>query len=165
MFWRRDHLPGWSALCEKPLTPRLQARRWLRRLASAAMGLLLLLALAGDGHSQTETEGRMPGPSWGPPSDKPDRIDNMIPLGEGNDFMHAKLLMMLNSARQESLVKDTAKLLKLARQLNTEVAATNESSFTDEQLHKIAEIEKLARHVKEEMSLSVRDLPVDQYPF
>jgi hypothetical protein len=72
---------------------------------------------------------------------------------------------MLNAARQKSLVTDAAKLLKLARQLDAEVAAANGNSFTPEQLHKIARIEKLARNVKEEMSSSVRDSVMGADPF
>jgi len=84
-------------------------------------------------------------------------MDEMIPMPNGSDFMDVKVIMMRNAARQRSLVNDTAKLLKLAGELDKEVAATNQTAFTDEQLHKIAKIEKLARHVKEEMSMSVVD--------
>ena len=53
------------------------------------------------------------------------------------------------------MVADTNKLLKLAKELNDEVAASNPGSLTPEQLHKIAEIEKLARSVKERMTAAV----------
>ena len=50
------------------------------------------------------------------------------------------------------MVADAGKLLKLAQELNDEVAASNTGSLTPEQLRKIAEIEKLARSVKERMT-------------
>ena len=50
------------------------------------------------------------------------------------------------------MVSDTNKLLKLARELNDEVAAKNAAALTPDQLHKIAEIEKLAHSVKEKMA-------------
>jgi hypothetical protein len=68
-------------------------------------------------------------------------------------------LQMLNVVRQRSMVADAAKLLKLARQLDAEVAAGNAGSLTAEQLHKIAQIEKLAHNVKIAMSTSVRGVP------
>jgi hypothetical protein len=71
-----------------------------------------------------------------------------------------KRLRLLNAERQKSIVSDTEKLLKLARELNDEVAGSNSSSMTDAQLRKVAEIGKLARSVKEKMSFSVGPYPV-----
>ncbi len=58
----------------------------------------------------------------------------------------------LNNERQKEMVSDTNKLLKLAKELNDEIAAKNAGALTLDQLHKIAEIEKLARGVKEKMA-------------
>jgi hypothetical protein len=55
------------------------------------------------------------------------------------------------------MVADAAKLLKLAQALNDELAA-QPGDPTPAQLRKMAEIEKLARSVKEDMSTSVRGL-------
>jgi hypothetical protein len=68
-------------------------------------------------------------------------------------------LRALNAERQKQMVADTNKLLKLARELNDEVASTSEESFTPDQLHKIAEIEKLARSVRERMTTAVGEAP------
>lgn len=69
----------------------------------------------------------------------------------------------LNLARQKSLVSDTNKLLQLARELNTEIAAANAESLTPIQERKLAEIEKLAHNVKDKMSdASVGAPPVPQ---
>lgn len=76
-----------------------------------------------------------------------------------------KLLRALNADRQKSLVSDTNKLLRLVNELNAEIARTNTSSLTQGQLHKLAEIEKLAHNVKEKMSTSVRGTPAFSAPF
>ncbi len=60
----------------------------------------------------------------------------------------------LNADRQKSLVSDTEKLLKLAKQLNSEIETSNQNELTQVQLREIADIEKLARNVKEKMSTS-----------
>jgi hypothetical protein len=74
-------------------------------------------------------------------------------------------LKAINAARQKSLVSDTNKLLKLANELNAEIARSNAGTLTPEQLHKVAEIEKLARNVKEKMTTPVMGLePPGMYP-
>jgi hypothetical protein len=73
-----------------------------------------------------------------------------------------KRLRALNMARQKSMVSDSDKLLRLATELNSEIAAGNGGALNLEQLRKVAEIEKLAHNVKEKMSTSVRGVQV--YP-
>jgi hypothetical protein len=63
-------------------------------------------------------------------------------------------LRALNSERQKSLVSDTAKLLKLARQLDAEIASNPSDELTPEELRKIGDIEKLAHNVKAKMAQS-----------
>jgi hypothetical protein len=82
-------------------------------------------------------------------------------IGQGDPGAERQL-RMLNAERQKELVADTNKLLKLAQQLNAEIGSTNPASLTPDQLHRIAEIEKLARSVKEKMSTSVRGGPMFQ---
>jgi hypothetical protein len=60
----------------------------------------------------------------------------------------------MNVERHKSLVSDTDKLVKLARQLDTEIASNPSDELTPEQLHKVAEIEKLAHNVKAKMAQS-----------
>jgi len=50
------------------------------------------------------------------------------------------------------MISDSDKLLKLARELNEEVAKENTGTLTLDELHKIAEIEKLARNVRQRMT-------------
>ncbi|MGA3370585.1 MAG: hypothetical protein ABSC48_02370 [Terracidiphilus sp.] len=71
----------------------------------------------------------------------------------------ARQLRAFNAERQKSMVSDTNKLLKLARELDEEVNSTKPDSLTAAQLRKVAEIEKLARSVKEKMSASARGVP------
>jgi len=85
-------------------------------------------------------------------------------VGGGNDTQQGseqdeRLLRAMNADRQKSMVADANKLLKLAKELNAEIARTNPDALTAEQLHKMAEIEKLARNVREKMSISVRGPP------
>jgi hypothetical protein len=65
----------------------------------------------------------------------------------------------LNIERQKEMVSDTNKLLKLARELNTEISSSNSDSLTPAQLRKVAEIEKLAHSVKGKMSTSAQSTP------
>ncbi|HVZ82191.1 MAG TPA: hypothetical protein VG893_00855 [Terracidiphilus sp.] len=77
------------------------------------------------------------------------------PLDEpdtGDPIMRERQVRALNAARQKSLVADTDKLLRLARELNTEIATSSESALTPIQARKLAEIEKLAHSVKDKMS-------------
>jgi hypothetical protein len=50
------------------------------------------------------------------------------------------------------MVSDTDKLLKLAKELNEEVAAQNTGTLTSAEMRKIADIEKLARNVRQMMT-------------
>lgn len=75
--------------------------------------------------------------------------------GDYDPTVRERQLNALNNERQKELVSDTNKLLKLAKELNEEVAANNSSTLTDDQLHKIAQIEKLARGVKQKMAEGV----------
>ncbi len=66
---------------------------------------------------------------------------------------------LLNIERQKAMVSDADKLLKLARQFNAEMLATNPDSLTPAQVRLLNEMEKLARSVKSKMSNPVRLTP------
>lgn len=53
--------------------------------------------------------------------------------------------------QQKKMVKDTYKLVDLARKLNTEVAKQNGAALTPAELREVAQIEKLARSVRSKM--------------
>lgn len=80
----------------------------------------------------------------------------------GDLIWQERQLRALNADRQRELVKDTNKLLKLARELDAEIGSTNPDSLTSDQIRRIEEIEKLARSVKEKMSTCVNGLPMYQ---
>ena len=89
-----------------------------------------------------------------------DQVDQrpQNPFGElGNDdpVFAEKRLRALNEERQKNIVSDTAKLLKMVRELNSEVESGDPAGFTPEQVREISEIEKLAHSVKEKMSFAV----------
>lgn len=85
-------------------------------------------------------------PGYNPPFENSDDYDVVAAEKRAN---------ALNIERQKQMVSDTNKLLKLARELNEEVAAQNTGALTYEQLQKVAKIEKLARSVKERMAEGV----------
>jgi hypothetical protein len=71
----------------------------------------------------------------------------------------AKRLRALNADRQKSMISDAEKLVKLARQLDAEVASNPRDELTPSELHKLAEIEKLARNIKSKMAMSFTGSP------
>ena len=91
-------------------------------------------------------------------------ISGPRPFGTGgatetDPVFAAKRLRALNAERHKSMVSDTDKLVKLARQLDAEIASNSSDDLTPEELHKVAEIEKLARNVKAKMAQSFDDGP------
>lgn len=66
--------------------------------------------------------------------------------------MEHRRLQSLNAKRQQSLLADTDRLVKLAAQLNTAINSTQQDQLTVDQLRAVAEIEKLAKSIREKMS-------------
>jgi hypothetical protein len=60
----------------------------------------------------------------------------------------------LNADRYKSMVSDTEKLVKLARQLDAEIASNPTDGLTPEEFQKLVAIEKLAHNVKTKMAQS-----------
>jgi hypothetical protein len=60
-----------------------------------------------------------------------------------------------NAERKKQIAEDSAKLLKLATDLKTEVDKTNKDTLSLNVIRKADEIEKLAHDVKEKMKLTV----------
>ena len=84
--------------------------------------------------------------------------------GSPDDPDQARRVRMLNAERQKSLVADTVKLLKLANELNLEMAKEDGSAPTQAELREVADIEKLARNVKEKMKITVIGGPIYRNP-
>ena len=122
---------------------------------SLAVGLALVLGISVAGQS----------PFAQFPSSNNGRSEQRSPDSTGGQFGQdsnspdKKRMRLLNAERQKSLISDTEKLLKLARELNNEVSENDSTSMNDAQLRKVAEIGKLAHNVKEKMSYSVGGFP------
>jgi hypothetical protein len=124
-------------------------------LFAGGMALALALLAVGTAHAQ-----------GGPPVIHPPLAQPVNPNASGLDDRSepdpadaARRIRALNNMRQKALVSDTNKLLKLASEFEAEIHIANSDSLTQEQLHKLATIEKLARSIKEKMSIPVAELP------
>jgi hypothetical protein len=128
------------------------AVRW-GTAATSVLGLALLLALPCGGQSVSSGgQSTMPTPTA-------DMDENLA--GDLRDPLFAeRRLRQLSIARHKSMVDDTGKLLKLVTELNAEISSTKPSELTPEQLRKVAEIEKLARGVKDKMRISLTTTPI-----
>ena len=69
--------------------------------------------------------------------------------------MEARRIGMLNLIRQKNMVSDADKLLRLAQELNEDADAGGTKMSPTERMHKAAEIEKLAKAVKEKMTYAI----------
>jgi hypothetical protein len=135
-----------------------------------AFALALVLTLSGGSKNTSyglqnypTPQNTIPAPPG--PTGQTERAVPPTPRLEDNDpLLTDRQLYALNVLRQKSLVSDTNKLLKLATELNAEIQRTNPSSLTPVQLRKVAEIEKLAHKVKEEMSVPLQGSPTVQLP-
>ncbi len=115
------------------------------RALSAGLGLALFVALA------CAPAGRSQGNFPRPIMSRPDSVPMDPAAADNYDPLMMERMNALNIQRQKAIVSDANKLLKLAKELNEEIAAKNSGTYTNDQLHIIAEIEKLARSVKEKM--------------
>ena len=132
---------------------------------AARLAFLVLLIVAGF------AIGRAQSPGVPPPSQSPIMHGELGRVGGGfsdnedvDPVMMERRMRALNMERQKQMVSDTNKLLKLAKELNDEVATSNVGSFTPDQLRKIAEIEKLARNVKDRMTAGIGQVPTNLPP-
>src|SRR6202012_67038 len=129
-----------------------------RGAARRALALAIFLAVpAGGGFSQ-QAPGMGGSQFPGAPHCIPQDSNSNSPFGDqyNNPSEAEKRLRMINTERQKSMVADTDKLLKLAKELNDEVAKSNSGELSAAQLRKVAEIEKLAHNVRDKMVMSVR---------
>jgi endonuclease III len=72
-------------------------------------------------------------------------------MDEMDPELAQRQLRALNAQRQKELVKDTAKLLILAKALNAQTQDENAATLTESQWKEIDRIAKLAHSVKEKM--------------
>lgn len=87
-----------------------------------------------------------------------------VPNTDYDPMIAARQRAALNAQRQKEMISDTNKLLKLAKELNYEVAASGSDALTPDDLHRLAEIEKLARSVKEKMAIAGQTPQIETTP-
>ena len=138
--------------------PPIRAGSLKRVFACLGLGLPLALALCGAQNTSTLGEP----PSQGPVSRG--IANSGIQYDEPSPMDEQRRLRFLNAERQKALVSDTAKLLRVATELDAEVKGTSPDTLTPAQLRKVAEIEKLAHSVKDKMSAAVGGGPVFHDP-
>jgi hypothetical protein len=124
--------------------------RWARLGLGAAIVLLLAGSLAGSQTTETRQMQQVP-TTQAPPFGMP-------PFGEPpnpSDPMQRQRLEKMEKARnvdrQKQLERDTDKLLALAKELKEEVGKSNADTLSIDVVKKAAEIEKLAKNVKDRM--------------
>ena len=126
------------------------------RALQAVLGLALLVALSCSPAGRSQSPGGYPiGPGGNRPYAPGRQGSGVDEPGDFDPVMAERRVRALNVERQKQLVSDAAKLLKLARELHEEVSSTNPDAFSPDQIRKIAEIEKLARSVKDRMATGV----------
>jgi hypothetical protein len=104
--------------------------------------ILLLAGLAIPAHAQ---QAPMPMPQGIPPSLNPQPPDAV------QEKMLREMARERNVDRQKQLVADTDKLLALAKQLKAEMDKSNKDQLSIDVVDTAAQIEKLAKTVKERM--------------
>jgi hypothetical protein len=131
-------------------------------LLALVCGLLCALVCALPGRSQSSGSYGGQGQGMGGTHPHPD-LGSLSP-DNPDPAMVERRIRALNIQRQKQIVADTDKLLKLARELNEEVAKANTGTLTLDELHKIAEIEKLARNVRQRMTESAGEPEINMLP-
>lgn len=124
---------------------RVRALHGIPRLLAAAM--LFVLPLVAQSPGAPGSPPHMQNRSSEFPFDNPSSMDQLS----------ARRIAMLNSLRQKAIMSDADKLLLLARELNDDATAGGTILSLPEKMHKAAEIEKLAKNVKEKMTYSIGD--------
>ena len=138
--------------------------RWLRPEDAGGAGILgfclLLLVCMQPAQAQ-----RSSGPAGDPLtaggqfSPSPLNQPPMAVPGPLERKMRVKQLDALNTQRQKSLVSDTDRLVELATKLNAQINNSHQPRLTPDQLRTVAEIERLAKRVREKMSNAVSGAP------
>lgn len=125
-----------------------QTITWRKLISGAAVAVLAGALL--EGAAQYGQPGGTGGILQGPPS----RPGPFADTPQSDAAWNAKRMRALNVDRQKSMVSDAEKLLKLARQLDAEIASNPGDELTPDEARKVGEIEKLAHNVKSKMAMS-----------
>jgi hypothetical protein len=108
----------------------------------------MLLSVPAQGQTPRPVSPGLPTLPSGAPANS--RQDYDIPSSDPSD--EQRRLLALMEARRKRVVSDSNKLLKLTTELNAEVAQTHPDELSAAQLHKLAQIEKLAHDLKDKLS-------------
>jgi hypothetical protein len=148
-----------------PKAANSTAVRW-QRFASLLFLTLLLIVSATAGVSQTSVSNRGPILSGdGSSAAQHQTLEGSEPGSNGYDStITERRMKLMNNERRKSLVSDTDKLIKLATELNNEIAKSNSGSLAPDQLRKLAEIEKLARNVRDKMTMILPSPSASYFP-
>ncbi len=128
------------------------------------LALLCALGSGSAGRAQSNGGGGSSGGGQGHPSYSSHPDLNPLSEDDQDPMMAERRIRALNIQRQKQMVADADKLLKLARELNEEVAKANTGTLTEDELHKIADIEKLARNVRQRMTDETGQVPTTLPP-
>lgn len=128
-----------------PRSPQAKAL-WIGVVAGLAA--IVLVPLVGEGLQVRDPGFRYP-PSVTRIPDANAQADINGQDAKAKDFEAA------NAERKKQIANDSAKLLKLATDLKSEVDKTNKDTLSLNVIRKADEIEKLAHDVKEKMKLTV----------
>jgi hypothetical protein len=137
--------------------PTMAAKGWTLTWRTSARRLLAVLCAAGAAACCAGLRAQAPADIGGSGRGFPQASGG---ISDGADQMDSiqteRRLNALNSERQKSLTADADRLLKLATELNQEIAQSNAGALTPAQLRMLAEIEKLAHNVRDKMAMSLR---------
>jgi hypothetical protein len=127
-------------------------RRHWRRIFACLAALAALAGVAGPGQKTTpgtpvSSEIVIPQPNRLPDAVEQTKMRDQ--QAKDQDFEAA------NAERKKQIAEDSAKLLKLATELKTEVDKTTKDELSLSVIRKADEIEKLAHNVKEKMKLTI----------
>jgi hypothetical protein len=144
------------------------------RFLRPALLLTLLLVFVSAPRNPAQRSGGGSGSSMGSATQNPGGppLMNQDPLyqgrnmpgGSGDPIMYERRMKALNAQRHKSMVDDTNKLLKLTTQLNEEVNGAHAKPLNSDQLRQVAEIEKLARSIRDKMCTTVGGTPLFNSP-
>ncbi len=143
---------------EKSASPA--ERKYFDTPLSGLVWPLLTLVIFSCAHASVAA-GQQLGPgSLGQNMKEPNELGQSVQESNGDltrmdPALAKRQFLLLNVQRQKTMVSDADKLLKLATELKAEIDAGDSASLSPEQLRKISEIEKLARSVKQKMSITV----------
>ena len=133
---------------QKAKSPRSPQARALWVGVVAGVAAIVLVPLVGEGLQVRDPGFRYP-PSVTRIPDANTQADINGQDSKVKDFEAA------NAERKKQIANDSAKLLKLATDLKSEVDKTNKDTLSLNVIRKADEIEKLAHDVKEKMKLTV----------